>query len=96
MSYPHKPGFKARATSRTAAKSVEAKAAPLRDRVYEIIKKAGRRGITADEAADALDVSILSVRPRVSELAVMNWLEDTMQRRANKGSGKHAIVWRAR
>lgn len=96
MNYPHRPGYKARSTSKAAAKAVDRKATPLRERVYDIIKKAGRRGTTADEAAEAIGASILSVRPRVSELAVMGRLQDTMERRVNKGSGRHAIVWRAK
>lgn len=96
MNYPQKPGFKARETAKAAAKSVEPKAKNLRERVYDAIKRAGRAGATADEVAEMLSASILSVRPRVSELVLMGALDDTFQRRANKGSGRHAIVWRAR
>lgn len=96
MNYPQKPGFKARETAKAAAKSVEPKAKNLRERVYDAIESAGRAGATADEVAEMLSASILSVRPRVSELVLMGALDDTFQRRANKGSGRHAIVWRAR
>lgn len=96
MNYPHRAGYKARSTSKAAAKATDRKAMPLRERIYAIIKSAGKRGTTADEAAEAVGVSILSARPRVSELAVMGRLQDTMERRVNKGSGRHAIVWRAK
>jgi predicted ArsR family transcriptional regulator len=96
MSYPHKAGYKARSTSKAAAKAADRKAMPLRERVYQVIAGSGRRGTTADEAAEILGASILAIRPRVSELAVMGRLQDTMERRINRGSGRHAIVWRAK
>lgn len=96
MIYPHKPGFKARGTAKAAAKSMENKAVPLRERAYAAFRKAGRNGATADEIAETIGSTILAVRPRVSELAAMGMLEDTLKRRANSGSGRHAIVWRAK
>ena len=96
MIYPHTPGFKARKTAKDAARSMASKAKPLRDRVLAVFKSAGKTGMTPDEVAEALGVSILSVRPRVSELATLGLLEDTFKRRANQGSGRHAIVWRAK
>lgn len=94
MIYLQKPGFKARSTSKDAAKLMHPKAQTLRERVYSIVKSAGSAGITPDEAAATLGVSILSIRPRFSELALMGAIEDTMRRRVN-ASGRHAIVWRA-
>jgi hypothetical protein len=96
MNYPNRPGYKARSTSKAAAKAIEGRAMPLLERVYAVIKAAGANGATADECAKSLRASILSVRPRVSELAVMGRLTDTMQRRVNKSSGRYAIVWRAK
>jgi DNA-binding transcriptional ArsR family regulator len=48
---------------------------------------------TADEIAYVLKYSILTVRPRVSELNKMGLITDTEKRRANT-SGRMAIVWR--
>ncbi len=50
---------------------------------------------TADEIAYVLKYSILTVRPRVSELNKMNLIVDCGLRRANT-SGRMAIVWRAK
>jgi predicted ArsR family transcriptional regulator len=49
---------------------------------------------TADEVADQLGVSFLSVRPRLSELRRSELIEPTAERRKNK-SGMLARCWRA-
>jgi len=48
---------------------------------------------TADEIANALGISILTIRPRVSELRRMDKICDAGMRRKN-ASGKSAIVWK--
>jgi hypothetical protein len=50
-------------------------------------------GLTADEVAYALGYSILTVRPRVSELKRMKLIVDAGLRRPN-ASGRNAIAWR--
>lgn len=50
-------------------------------------------GATADEIAYILKYSILTVRPRVSELNKMQLIVDSGLRRLNT-SGRSAIVWR--
>jgi predicted ArsR family transcriptional regulator len=50
-------------------------------------------GATADEIAKDLNLSILSVRPRVSELHRSGEIEQTGGRRKNE-SGMTATVWR--
>jgi hypothetical protein len=50
---------------------------------------------SADLIAAALDESILTVRPRVSELRRSNLVEPTAERRKNK-SGMSAQRWRAK
>jgi predicted transcriptional regulator len=50
---------------------------------------------TADEIADMLRKSILSVRPRVSELNSRGLIWDSGRRRKNQ-SGNSAIVWTTR
>lgn len=91
--YPHHPGFKSRGTSRIAAKSMAPLAPTLRDRVLALYAQAPN-GLTADEVADKLGLTPFSIRPRVSELARLGALTDTMERRANATSGRIAIVWR--
>ena len=55
-------------------------------RIYEL-----RGPCTADEAAEALHTSILSIRPRVTELKALGKLVDTGIRRPN-ASGRSAAV----
>lgn len=91
FSYPQAPGWKARDTARDAARAVKPRARLLRERITDLLYPALQ--LTADEAADILDVSILSVRPRFSELAADGYIVDSGLRRPNS-SGKSAIVWR--
>lgn len=89
--YPSMPGWKARATSEEAA----AKAAPtshiLRAQVLAILSDGVAR--TPDEVAAIMGKSVLSVRPRFSELSVFGNIVDSGQRREN-ASGRSAICWR--
>jgi len=97
FTYPNAPGFKERTTSRDAARAMTGRAANLRERVFEAIRAAGARGLTSDEAATALGVSILSVRPRVTEISMevpIPRIRETGERRLN-ASGLKAKVWRA-
>lgn len=91
FTYPHRPGWKSRETSREAAESVSC-AATLRQLAYALITARPR---TADEIATALDRSVLSIRPRVAELSRLGKIEDSGERRVNR-SGKKAIVWRVK
>lgn len=92
--YPQYPGFKSRETSQIAADRIAPVAPTLRDKVLSIYRDTAA-GLTADEVAAKLRLTPFSVRPRVSELARMGLLKDTMERRANASSGRIAIVWRA-
>lgn len=66
--YPHAPGWKEPTTSRDAAEAVEPSASRLRGDVLTVYRAAWPAGLTADEAAARLGRTVLSVRPRVSEL----------------------------
>ena len=93
FTYPRRPGWKRRATSRTAAKAVAGRAATLRDKSLTAI--CWRGAMTADEIAEVLGESVLSIRPRITELAALGGIIDTKERRKNK-SGRSAIVWALR
>ena len=80
-------------TSEKAAKDMKSRAPLLRERTLEQISNS--TGLTADEIAANLGESILSIRPRVSELAKRGVVIKTDRTRRNH-SGKAAIVWRAR
>jgi hypothetical protein len=92
-SYPRRAGAKAAGTSREAADRIEAKgrAATLRSAVLGAFEL-GWQG-TADELAFRLGESVLSVRPRVTELGKQGLLEQTGERHRNQ-SGASASVWR--
>ncbi|WCT75012.1 hypothetical protein PQ455_07290 [Sphingomonas naphthae] len=87
--YPCAPGAQDRDTSRRAA----AEAAPiLRTMALDVLERSN--GLTADQVAARLGWSILSIRPRVTELGRLGKIRDTGERRRN-ASGKMAIVWMA-
>jgi hypothetical protein len=94
LDYPNWPGFRARDTSKAAADGIAGRAATLRERACALICAHSKLGIgmTADECAADMEESILSVRPRVAELARMGMVKDSGSRRKN-ASGKAAIVW---
>jgi hypothetical protein len=93
--YPHKAGFKQNSTSAKAAQKIEksGRASTLRTLALNAIKSS-IFGFTADETANALNESILAIRPRLSELKQRGLILDTGIRRKNE-SGVNAIVWRA-
>lgn len=91
--YPSTPGYKNKdksGPSRKAALSMKPHALTLRQACMGAINKAP---MTADETAEKIGKSILSVRPRVAELVKLGRIEDSGERRSNE-SGKDATVWR--
>jgi len=91
--YPHTPGAKERgATSEEAAVRMHGTAHVVREEVLNALQA---QPMTADEVATAIDRSVLSVRPRVSELKRLGTIEKTGERRTNE-SGMAAHVWRLR
>ena len=91
MKYPDDPGYQQTDTSYAAAEDMKLSAGTLRKYVLdELLKSAG--GLTADECAERLGESILSIRPRFSELRNFNLIKDSGWRSLNK-SGKRAIIW---
>lgn len=75
--YPDAPGFKVAGPSQLAAEKV----APTSNKIR-----------ADDEIATCLNLSVLSVRPRVSELHRLGTIERTGSRRTNE-SGMTATVW---
>lgn len=90
--YPEVPGARPVDTSMAAADSVAEEAPRLRERVLEAVRAAGACGLTADEAAERLDLSPFTARPRFSELRETDLIQDSGRRREN-ASGRKAIVW---
>ena len=87
--YPKAPGFKAHGTSQEAAQSVDV--ATLRANVLKALRRHGP--MTADACAARLRRSVLSIRPRFSELRALGQIVDSGVRSKNE-SGHRAIVWR--
>jgi DNA-binding MarR family transcriptional regulator len=77
-------------TSVSAAKAATPAMTGNRARVLSYIIRYGP--ITQDQLADRMNMPIQSVNPRVNELARMNLIRDTGERRPTR-SGKRAAVW---
>jgi predicted ArsR family transcriptional regulator len=92
FAYPHAPGAQDTDTSRAAASDAAATAPRLRGKALAILERSN--GLTADQVAARLGLSILSIRPRCTELSRLGKIRDTGERRRN-ASGKNAIVWAA-
>lgn len=90
FTYPHQPGAQDRDTSQDAAEAIAETAPLLRTRALAIVERSN--GLTADEVAGRLGLSILSIRPRMTELARLGKVRDSGVRRQN-ASGRNAIVW---
>ena len=91
MPYHETIGYQRTETSFNAAVRAAVNARNVRDRVAAVLAERGP--MTADEIAAVLGLSILTVRPRVTDLNKAGRIEDTGARRQT-GSGNAAIVWR--
>jgi predicted ArsR family transcriptional regulator len=92
MPYIDDIGYRHRDTSYDAALRIKPSAASYGAKVLAIL--ATRGPMTPDEVAEALDVSVLTVRPRFTALCQAGIIVDTGQRRRN-ANGRNTIVWRA-
>lgn len=93
MNYPHAPGFQGTDTSRSAARHASASMRMIHNQVMERLRHSS--GLTSDEVAEQMQMSVLAVRPRMTELKLLGLIKDSGQRRANNLSGKRAIVYKA-
>lgn len=78
------------ATRRAAHEHVAGRRDLLQARCLEALRE---RPLTADEVADAIGESPLSIRPRITELRGLGRVVDTGERRRN-ASGRSAAIWR--
>lgn len=90
--YPERVGYKEPTTSADAARFIAPRVTGLRKQCLAHLRSHGPR--TADETAAELGISLLSIRPRFSELRSMGLIRETGERRDNE-SGTPAMVWRA-
>lgn len=89
--YPNVPATGRTDTSYESAVAIAPCAQTLRDQAFALLLE---RDSTADELAEAMNASILAVRPRVAEIVAKGKAYDSGARRRNS-SGRSAIVWRA-
>lgn len=90
--YPDAPGSRAAPASREAARAMTARAGTLRRSVLDRYRSVYPGGLAADEVAKALDESVLSIRPRVSELKRAGLIEATPERHRNaSGLSAHRL-----
>jgi predicted ArsR family transcriptional regulator len=78
--------------SNAAGDRLRPKSPTLRELALVVLKR-HPAGLTADEIAERLGKSVLTIRPRVTELGAAGAITDTGARRVN-ASGATATVWR--
>lgn len=88
-SYPDSPGFTNDTTSLAAAEAIKPTAQSLRNAALAVLSKHAR---SADEVASDLCQSVLSIRPRITELKRLGLIKETGLRWPN-ASGRLAHVY---
>ena len=89
--YPNAPGYKTGTTSKAAAKAIRSRAHTISDQILGVLA-CHPNGLTADDAAEIIGVSILACRPRFSELLAKGKIRQT-ERHGKNASGMKAHVW---
>jgi predicted HTH transcriptional regulator len=79
-------------TSREGAESISTYAESLRQRIHSLLQQKGP--MSAEQIADALDVTHLQAMKRLSDLKNLNLIRDTNLRVPTR-SGRRQIVWEA-
>jgi hypothetical protein len=90
--YPERPNFKTTGPSEQAASRIASSVKAMHGRILDLLKTTPD-GLSADEIGEALAMSPLCVRPRVSELRRSGEITATAVRRRNQ-SGMSATVWK--
>ena len=90
--YPVGPGYTNNTTSLEAALKVEPAVTSMRGKVLAFIRARGHEGATPDEIASALNMLVVTARPRTTELARVGLVVDSHQRRRNE-NGNNSIVY---
>lgn len=93
LKYPMSPGYKEHSTSKEAATKVASRSRKLREKTLDAIKRKHSYGATPEEVSEILNESILSIRPRFTELKIMNFIYDSGLRRKNSFNS-NTKVWR--
>lgn len=94
LKYPMNPGYKEHSTSKEAATKIASRSRQLREKTLDTIKRKSSYGATPEEVAEILNESILSIRPRFTELKIMKLIFDSGERRKNNFNS-NTKVWRS-
>ena len=93
LTYPDAPGFKEKGgASEDAAKRLAPALKKNQTEALNALHRAGKP-LTADELAEFLGKTIVSIRPRVSELRRLGLIVSTGERRASS-FGQASTVWK--
>ena len=79
--YPDRPEYQPVKSIPKRAKAAAEKAPILRERMLALFSETS--GLTADECAQRLGMTLLSIRPRLTELKRGNLIKDSGERRLN-------------
>jgi predicted transcriptional regulator len=79
-------------TSHAAAASLEPELPRLESAVHRALQAAGKTGCTTHELAVILNMSLVTVSPRIAPLVRKNLVVKSAKRRC-AGSGRPSIVW---
>jgi len=93
--YPHKAGHRNVDTSVEVAEKVNKTLKRVAKIVLLELEKVYPKGLTGTEIANKCNRSILSVRPRTSELKILGLIVDTEERRKNEWNNNE-IVYKLR
>ena len=94
--YPDAAGFKAYGTSKQAADAITPILGQLQGEVLRWLRTRGEEGGTPDECAKALNLSILTARPRFSELKEKGLITPIIGKHGMTESGKKSQFYIAR
>lgn len=88
--YPHKAGWKDSGASKDNADRINAKGSPVVEALIKLYSE-GFHG-TADDAAEALQLSSFTVRPACTRLLKLGILMRTPERRIGTGGGTASVL----
>ena len=93
--YPHKAGHRGVRTSVESANSINKEISRLKKTILLELEKHYPKGLTGSELANKLNRSILTIRPRTTELKLLGLIIDTEKSRKNE-NGKSEIIYKLR
>ena len=92
--YPHQAGHRGHRNSITSAKATNKILSRTKKQILiELYKHP--KGLTGSELSDLTGVTILTIRPRTSELKLLNLIVDTEKNKNNEG-GKPESIYKLR